>query len=793
MPRTVNVNYVTKEVKILLHDSETESLAAATAIAAAESAQEAKDVVVDNLQDSLDAIDAKTETEKTELDGYTETKKTEIATLGQGYVDSTSQKVDEANTILAAIRNEYGYPFTAATAADMTDTSKIYVYVGSETGYTNGNWYYYDGTAWVSGGVYNATAFETDKTLTVSGAAADAKVVGDSSFLAKKTISSNTDIDNIKVAGMYIVSSASIARTLSNWPTQSHGHLNVYNYQGNKTDIITGCLQVCVSGGSLYFRRFASSLWTDWKQMASYDDNLCYVEKGYIDSNTDIDSLVLSGTYSVTTSGVASTLINYPFDSQGTVLVFAARTGASHSKVQIAIDNVKSNIKVRALSSGNWSEWKSVLTEDVQQLIVMARGDVRNNTDLNDIVTPGVYNVYSNSSARTLINYPSSYAGNIIVFSFKKNLSSDASRGIVQLLKSKDNVFIRDRGDGGVWSDWSSLSNKSNGGSEIPSNPYANIDFQNSYHVTSSTHIHITNQTVFNRAKAHYQHLAISNYHPGRPVYPLSAKFTDTDEVLASPSCEAVYFNGSSKHLHMCPIGSFMTWSDNNGSGKGDYSGEATSGDGYVGTYEDFFKEASAMMQYANAGCIQINHPHYSDTLTVNATLKILASDYNNDVRCVEIYRGGAALRGEDDATVFALDILDGVLATGRQLFGTANPDWGVSTFAEETATAGYGYNHLLVNYPSELECLLAYRNGRFYTTIFNDDLKLSYFGVYNGVATFIANRAGTIKFVTAIRTVTVENSASSDFTLQDDDVFVRAEIESNGNRLFTNAIMLGK
>lgn len=179
MPRTVNVNYVTKEVKILLHDSETESLAAATAIAAAAEAQEAKDVVVDNLQDSLDAIDAKTEEEKSELDGYTEEKKTEVSTVGQSYVDSASQKVAEANTILSAIRNEYGYPFTAATAAAMTDTSKIYVYVGNETGYVNGNWYYNNGTAWVSGGVYNSTAFETDKTLTVSGSAADAKVTGD--------------------------------------------------------------------------------------------------------------------------------------------------------------------------------------------------------------------------------------------------------------------------------------------------------------------------------------------------------------------------------------------------------------------------------------------------------------------------------------------------------------------------------------------------------------------------------------------------------------------------------------
>ena len=107
MPRTVNVNYVTKEVKILLHDSETESLAAATAIAAAAEAQEAKDVVVDNLQDSLDAIDAKTETEKTELDNYTDTKKTEISSFAteelQPYVTAAAASAQQADTTATAL------------------------------------------------------------------------------------------------------------------------------------------------------------------------------------------------------------------------------------------------------------------------------------------------------------------------------------------------------------------------------------------------------------------------------------------------------------------------------------------------------------------------------------------------------------------------------------------------------------------------------------------------------------------------------------------------------------------
>ena len=89
------------------------------------------------------------------------------------------ESAEQATLIYNSFLQQYGYPFTAATAADMTDTSKIYVYTGNETGYVNGNWYYHNGTAWVSGGVYNSTAFESDKTLTISGAAADAKVTGD--------------------------------------------------------------------------------------------------------------------------------------------------------------------------------------------------------------------------------------------------------------------------------------------------------------------------------------------------------------------------------------------------------------------------------------------------------------------------------------------------------------------------------------------------------------------------------------------------------------------------------------
>lgn len=87
----------------------------------------------------------------------------------------------------------YGSPLTAATAAAMTDTSKVYVYTGSETGYTAGHWYYYNGTAWTDGGVYQSAGVQTDTTLTVAGMPADAKATGDEITDLKDALDDETE------------------------------------------------------------------------------------------------------------------------------------------------------------------------------------------------------------------------------------------------------------------------------------------------------------------------------------------------------------------------------------------------------------------------------------------------------------------------------------------------------------------------------------------------------------------------------------------------------------------------
>lgn len=104
-------------------------------------------------------------------------------TVAGGAIPSDSQLdgiIAECRAIADSVRKEaYGSPLVADAVEDMTDQSRVYVYTGSESGMTAGHWYYYNGTTWTDGGVYNAVAVDTDTTLTIAGKAADAKKVGD--------------------------------------------------------------------------------------------------------------------------------------------------------------------------------------------------------------------------------------------------------------------------------------------------------------------------------------------------------------------------------------------------------------------------------------------------------------------------------------------------------------------------------------------------------------------------------------------------------------------------------------
>jgi hypothetical protein len=71
--------------------------------------------------------------------------------------NSTFEIFDEqARNAISTLQAAVGSPLVANAISEMVDTTKIYVYTGSETGYTTGHWYYYNGTAWRDGGTYQS-------------------------------------------------------------------------------------------------------------------------------------------------------------------------------------------------------------------------------------------------------------------------------------------------------------------------------------------------------------------------------------------------------------------------------------------------------------------------------------------------------------------------------------------------------------------------------------------------------------------------------------------------------------
>jgi predicted MPP superfamily phosphohydrolase len=108
----------------------------------------------DTLEDRLDGFDA------------------HLADIATQKADKTYVDNQIANVANGSPKGVYATVEDLQTAFP-TGTTGIYVVTA------DGKWYYWNGSAWTAGGVYQATALETDKTLTVSDAAADAKVTGD--------------------------------------------------------------------------------------------------------------------------------------------------------------------------------------------------------------------------------------------------------------------------------------------------------------------------------------------------------------------------------------------------------------------------------------------------------------------------------------------------------------------------------------------------------------------------------------------------------------------------------------
>lgn len=86
------------------------------------------------------------------------------------FKNEVNQTLNEQNNKINSIAN--GSPIPVNSIGNMTDTSKIYVLT------SDGNWYYYNGSSWVIGGVYQSSQLVLDDTLTNPNEAPVSQIVG---------------------------------------------------------------------------------------------------------------------------------------------------------------------------------------------------------------------------------------------------------------------------------------------------------------------------------------------------------------------------------------------------------------------------------------------------------------------------------------------------------------------------------------------------------------------------------------------------------------------------------------
>lgn len=331
----------------------------------------AENVIYDSTHNIIDIID--------ELDS-----KIDNYTIPDNTV-SINKLTSELRSTINSIPAMVGSPLVASTAAGMTDTTKVYVYTGSETGYKSGYWYYYDNGDWLEGGAYNSAALETDKTLSVADMAADAEVTGNEISDLKSAlqiVSEKGILIGDLIEDEYVKTDGDIA-PYTNWDRTDYidismanglyitkGRGGAYNcfFDSNKEFVSSftlsaGTTLVYVPADAKYVMISDLDLYMATlkiKYTNFLDDMLKHTyPMPNIANNTDYNTLLTSGSYAVRQNASAASMTNCPIPNSHRLDIL--QLTQSNKLIQIITpSNNNGQIWYRLYDSETFSAWRGI-------------------------------------------------------------------------------------------------------------------------------------------------------------------------------------------------------------------------------------------------------------------------------------------------------------------------------------------------------------------------------------------------------------------------------------------------
>ena len=347
-------------------------------------------------------------------------------------------------------------------------------------------------------------------------------------------------------------------------------------------------------------------------------------------------------------------------------------------------------------------------------------------------------------------------------------------------------------------------------------NPYSGVNWSTCQQIHSFSHAHSrvknndgTRGTVYQRYLDNAvadgaRHIAFSNYYPSEPFYPLSDWFETVPEgILGCPNAEHHNFSGWGS-LHMNGIGCMASTGNPGG----------TNPIGANMTVEGAVPYILNTLQYSDGGGITVNHPgwsvmqneqngYYRWTRANSRDAVLYLLDLDDRMIGMEIKNTstlpiiGAGDDSEENENVNSVELWDEILLTGKRCWGFCVPDHETEWGAKWT-----GRNILLVDSFDEHTCLQAYRNGNFYSKIFDSELAFDNISYSNDTFSVSAPLADSIQIIIDGERTEISGTSAS-VSVPSTTTYIRAEawmdfewIDRNNRshdvteKIFTNPIM---